>query len=89
MDDGMLTRFRMASGDCRSCKELLERTCRTIERDLKAVAQLQDAVLRGDVDLSAALEIVVRDARAERMAAFEEYRQHLKTHATPSLSRTV
>jgi hypothetical protein len=57
-----------------------------MERHLPAVASLQEAVLQGDVERSAALETAVKDARTERMNATQEYREHLRLHEAQSAS---
>ena len=85
----MLLNPAMPSEGCPECNEYLDRTCHALERHIRAVGRLQDAVVRGDLEALAALETQVKDARVDRMTVTEEYRQHLATHLEPSKAQSA
>jgi hypothetical protein len=62
--------------DCKICEILLEQASDAIRFHLKAMAALEDAVLRNQADSAPALARALITAREYRRNTMREYREH-------------
>lgn len=83
----MLHHTEMTRYHCELCKKLLKSTSSALERHIRAVARLEDAVLGGRETRNGELKAAVLNARIEGTEALEKYHEHLATHASEALSR--
>lgn len=71
----------MTSGSgCAECDTLFGQAARAIEAHLHATANIEQAVLEDQEDLSG-LEKACRDTRQARKEAVEDYQLHYATHS--------
>jgi hypothetical protein len=65
---------------CLQCLEFREAAMNATERQIKALASLQSAILSQEENLIETVEFVVKEAGDGRERATEAYRFHLRTH---------
>ena len=69
---------------CLLCLEFREAAKNATERQIEALASLQNAILSQDENLIETAEFVVEEAGNTRERITEEYRYHLRTHRRAS-----
>ena len=66
--------------ECDQCKALLDSASLAIARHLQAIARLDLARIRHEIDLLPSLETVVRETGLSRENAVSAYKYHRSTH---------